>query len=110
MKPSTFAFNKPIKLWNLQNLSEYEIIKIYETNETIKPLKPFNSFTFNFSRDEQQLTCGVINLSDAWYFWPPDSRARIYVFKKRSVLDIDCIQKKLIKKNDQLLVAQIVAK
>lgn len=50
MKPT-----KPVKLRNLPSLLEHEIIKSYETNENIEPLKPFTSFTYEFLRDEQKI-------------------------------------------------------
>ena len=67
-------------------------------------MKPVNSFTqlLTFRGMGNQLTCGVIKLGDVSYIWPPESRARIYVFHKLSVLEIARIQKKLVMKNDQL--------
>lgn len=54
MKPTRNPRNQ-WKQRNLANLLEHEIIKSYETNEAIEPLKPFNSFTYEFSRDEQTI-------------------------------------------------------
>lgn len=98
---------KLLRLINLLNYETYETFQNMKLFKPMKPMKPLNPWNLlillllTFRGMSNQLTCGVINLGDAWYFWPPDSRARIYVFEKRSVLDIDRMQKKLIKKNDQ---------